>query len=108
MYKYVLSNCRTTTDVVEYIKDVFAIEMNLINGDIPYYECGIDVIDGSIIEDDVESDIKGKLTELVSSISKRNPFVTMSLVSIDISRDTIDIIIRINETDTKYELQRRN
>lgn len=108
MYKYVLSDCRTTTDVVEYIKDVFAIEMNLIAGDIPYYECGIDVIDDSIIEEDVETDIKGKLTELVSSVSRRNPFVTMSLVAIDIRMGTIDVTIRINETDTKYAVKRRN
>jgi len=108
MYKYVLSDCRTTTDVVEYMKDVFSVEMNLIANDIPYYECGIDVIDDSVIETDVETDIKGKLTELVSSISQRNPFVTMSLASIVIGVNAIEIVIRINETDTRYEIKRRN
>jgi hypothetical protein len=92
---------------VEYIKDVFTIEMNLIQNDIPYYECGIDVIDESIVEEDVEADIKGKLTDLVSSVSQRNPFVTMSLASISIGGSTIEIVIRINETDTRYEIKRR-
>jgi hypothetical protein len=106
MYRYVLSDCRTTTDVVEYVKDVFAIELNLVEGDIPYYECGIDVVDDSIVRTAVEDSIKTRLTQLVSGVSARNPFVTMNLTSITFGRDTIEITIRINETDTQYSLKK--
>lgn len=107
MYKYVLSDCRTTTDVVEYIKDVFSIELNLIEGDIPYYECGVDIVDDSVVQTDVESSIKTRLTQLVSGVSARNPFVTMNLASISFGWDAINIVIRINETDTQYSIKKR-
>lgn len=107
MYKYVMSDCRTTTDALEYIKDVFTIELNLLQSDIPYYECGMDVIDDSIVQSTVEDSIKTQLTQLVSAVSARNPFVTMNLSSITIGRDAINIVIKINETDTQYELKKR-
>lgn len=107
MYKYVLSDCHTTTDVVEYIKDVFSIELNLIENDIPYYECGVDIIDDSIVQSSVEDSIKTKLTQLVTGVSARNPFVTMNLSSISFGLDAIDIVIRINETDTQYRIKKR-
>jgi hypothetical protein len=106
MYKYVLSDCRTTTSVVEYLKDVFSIELNLIEGDIPYYECGVDIIDDAIVRTSVEDSFKTRLTKLVSGVSSRNPFVTMNLASISFGRDAIDIVIRINETDTQYSIKR--
>lgn len=107
MYKYVLSDCRTTTDVVEYIKDVFAVELNLIEGDIPYYECGVDIVDDSIVRTDVENSMRTRLTQLVSGVSTRNPFVTMNLASISFGTDAIDIVIKINETDTQYRINKR-
>lgn len=107
MYKYVLSDCHTTTDVVEYIKDVFAMELNLMEGDIPYYECGVDIVDDSIVRTSVEDSIRTKLTQLVTGVSARNPFVTMNLASITFGVDAIDIVIRINETDTQYRIKKR-
>jgi len=106
--KYVLSTGKITNDVVTYIADLFYIEFNLFQNEVPNFNLGI----FSVIDTVSEAEFLSRFTSLVStSISKitgKFPSVSLKLESIQLQGNILNLIININNIPKQYEIQGAN
>lgn len=98
--KYLLSTGVTTDRVDYYIIDLFKLHLSIYPGDIPNYESlGFDFIMNNIKKDELVSEIRNRLGNLVTKIQKQFQGIQMSITNIELLNETtLSLVINVNQT----------
>ena len=98
--KYLLSTGITTDRVDQYIIDLFKLYLSVYPGDIPNYESlGFDFIMNDVKKDELVSEIRNRLGNLVTKIKKQFQGIHMSITDIElINETTLSLVINVNQT----------
>lgn len=102
--KYLLSTGELTTRFDEYILDLVKMYTKVFPGDIPgASDYGFNFLFTNVMKEDLETEIKGRVQDLVDKLSKRftSEGVVISLVSVTLITETkARVILSINNSET--------
>lgn len=98
--KYLLSTGITTDRIDQYIIDLFKLYLSIYPGDIPNYESlGFDFIMNDVKKDELVSEIRNRLGNLITKIKKQFQGIQMSITDIElINETTLSLVINVNQT----------
>lgn len=98
--KYLLSTGVTTDRIDLYIIDLFKIYLTVWPGDIPNYATlGFDFIMNNVKKDELVSEIRKRLGNLISIMQKKFQDVAMSITDLELIGDsTLKLVINVNQT----------
>lgn len=106
--KFLLSNGTSTLNIIEYISDVFYINLNIYSTEIPYSKTGVLTVIGESDEETVISLFKSSLGEIISSLTSKFPGLEISLVALNVQDNHVKASISINNVIKNYEVQGSN
>lgn len=106
--KYLLSNGRSTEDVLTYIKDVILINMLLLPDEIPYFDGGSNELVTDILEQNLKSHVTDEVNKILNRISNINPNIIVSLADVKVLVGNINVKIKIDNIIETYEIKRFN
>lgn len=104
--RYLLSNGRHTEDTVTYIKDVIKINMLLLPDEIPYFSGGSIEFIADILHQNLESNIREAMTQVLDRVKLINSSVKIELKEILINDYSVTVRISINDIVENYEIKR--
>lgn len=97
--KYLLSTNDTTDKIEYYILDLFKLYLQIYPNDIPGTNLGFNFILTDVKKTELPNEVKNRVENLVSYLSKRFAGVTLDLESIEIlDEEKAKITINVNET----------
>jgi len=106
--KYYLSDGTVTESVTKYIKDLIYLNMLLLPDEIPYFSGGSDELIQDVLEDNLVSNIRMIVTNIITRITNSYPAVTISLGDVIVTGTTVKVNISINGITEIYEIKRFN
>lgn len=96
--KYLLSTGLVTDKVEYYIIDLFKLYLSIYPGDIPGFPgLGFDFIITNTMKDELKSEIKKRLENLIKKINKSASVEIKISEAYLVSEDTLKLIIEVND-----------
>jgi hypothetical protein len=100
--KYLLSSGSTTTDLVEYIKDLIKIHLLIRIDEVPYWDGGSDDLIRKIKEGEVESQIRTTMSSVITKIQSRFTVTSLNLVNVKIEGSIAKVTVNIEGNEEVY------
>lgn len=102
--KYLLSSGKSTSNVLDYVRDLIRLQLYIRKDEIPYYKGGSDEFISSIDMDSVQDDIKLIVNDIINYISSRVTDVDIVINSIGMVSNKINIDLSINGNDSLFNI----
>lgn len=106
--KYLLSTGKTTSDTIEYIKDLILINMLLRIDEIPYWNGGSDELITSVETSELQANISSIVNKIISNVVNNFNNVTIQLKEVNVSGTSIQVQLTINNIEESYDIKRGN
>lgn len=98
MTRYLLSTGRSTTAIEKYILDLFKLNIQIYPGDIPGSNVGFDFTMSNVKKDELGTEIRSRISTLVSRMKKQFEGVEISIGSLELL-DEERVLVNINVND---------
>lgn len=105
--KYLLSTGSTTTDKIQYLKDLIRTNMLIRTNEIPYWNGGTSELITSIDQNALTANITSIMTDLCMKLKNQFNNISLSLDSVTISGSKVNVVININGINETYVIIRR-
>jgi hypothetical protein len=103
--KYLLTTGECTDKLEYYILDLFKLYFEVNPGEVPNSDIGFNNIFTNVNKKNIESEIKSRITSLVSLFRSRFTGVSINLTDIKlIDESTFNVVISVNSEVESYEI----
>jgi len=105
--KYLLSDGRSTTDFLVYIKDVLKLNFVLRIDEIPYWNGGSEELIYKLTEEEIKSKINLIINSIIDKLNiKYDGVLKLAVNKIQFNSTQVHIEISINNNIESYDIQR--
>ena len=103
--KYLLSTGELTSKIENYILDLFKLNLYIYPNDIPNSNIGFNFILGDVKKNELVSEIRTRISQLVEKLSNRFSGIRITLDSVELlSEDIARVTVTVNQETDKIEL----